>query len=247
MDYAAILPAPAPILTIQDNAIGERLCALFEAIMPPGNGGAYGTRIDITTPTQRLSAHPYCWCDGTDCPWCASHLDPDTWSGSAHALLDAPRAWENLGFVTGQGAPNLWFCDTAQGIDIRLWWYKYIGRGMHGCFVGVPPTAQGLDPIAAFFDAHAEQMRADETRATLLSIPGLEPALGALIQATPNAHLPALQALVERAMRARHEEEILHNVVDAHSRIPRHNRQNQPLSLRWRVKTALENAKPSPR
>lgn len=243
MDHAATQAAPAPMRTINDDALSERLTALFGLVTPDHMDANYGLRIDISTPTQRLSAHPYCWCDGAECPWCSNRIDPDTWTSSAHALLDAPRAWGNLGFVTDQGAPNLWFRDTAQGIDIRLWWYKYIGRGMHGCFVGVPPTAQGLDPIAAFFHAHAEQMRADETRATLLSIPGLEPALGALIQATPNAHLPALQGVVVRAMRARHEEELLHKVVDAHSRIPRHNRQKQPLSLRWRVKTALENAK----
>lgn len=45
--------------------------------------------------------HPFCWCEKSDCAWC----------GSAEER---------------KGAPNFWYKPT----DLKVWWYKYIGRGM---------------------------------------------------------------------------------------------------------------------
>lgn len=48
-----------------------------------------------------FSMHRYCWCEQEDCPWCGDSED-------------------------GIGAPNFHFKPTG----FKLWWYKYIGRGM---------------------------------------------------------------------------------------------------------------------
>lgn len=61
--------------------------------------------------------HPFCWCEGADCPWCractclAGEPDCDNCVN--------PPAPEDY-------APNFLFKPT--GGSVR--WYKYIGRGM---------------------------------------------------------------------------------------------------------------------
>jgi hypothetical protein len=58
--------------------------------------------------------HAFCWCEKDDCPWC-------------NCNEDGTQDWEKYGVVGfTQGAPNFWH--KASGM--RIWWYKYIGRGM---------------------------------------------------------------------------------------------------------------------
>lgn len=51
---------------------------------------------------ETFMMHPFCWCDLDDCKWCAP---------------------ENEG---EEAAPNFHYKPT----DIKVWWYKYIGRGV---------------------------------------------------------------------------------------------------------------------
>lgn len=55
--------------------------------------------------------HPYCWCEKETCPWCS--VDP----------MDKIMLQQN---PEGQSAPNFHYKPT----DFKVWWYKYIGRGM---------------------------------------------------------------------------------------------------------------------
>ena len=41
---------------------------------------------------------------------------------------EARAAFDRAGFVPGHGAPNFRF--RSEGFEARVWWYKYIGRGM---------------------------------------------------------------------------------------------------------------------
>jgi hypothetical protein len=49
---------------------------------------------------ETFMMHRFCWCDKDDCPWCGGEAEQD--------------------------APNFWYKPT----DFKVWWYKYIGRGM---------------------------------------------------------------------------------------------------------------------
>lgn len=86
--------------------------------------GGYGVTVDIVADdTARVSMHRFCWCDGFDCPWCAYHEeDLEDISEEARATL------ADAGHVPGHAAPNFRF--KAADFEARIWWYKYIGRGM---------------------------------------------------------------------------------------------------------------------
>jgi len=43
-------------------------------------------------------------------------------------MLQLTPEFEAKGFVEHHGAPNFWFKDAER--DVRIWWYKYPGRGM---------------------------------------------------------------------------------------------------------------------
>lgn len=83
---------------------------------------------------------PYCWCDKPDCPWCLGcrcegYWDtPDkTYKPNARWVTEKLCDWcagktygKEKGGLPGKGAPNFWHKHSG----IRVWWYKYIGRGM---------------------------------------------------------------------------------------------------------------------
>lgn len=128
----------------------DKLAAVFEGL--PGVDAIYGAHLHLEDQGRILRTHPFCWCERGSCPWCSGHLDTDDWDRSAHALLGrAADDWAEAGFVQGQGAPNLWYRDTDQGVDIRLWWYKYIGRGMEkagkGPLLDLPTLARTIRPM----------------------------------------------------------------------------------------------------
>ena len=51
--------------------------------------------------SDEFMMHPYCWCEKDDCPWCGPDLE-----------------W--------QQAPNFHHKESG----FKVWWYKYINRGM---------------------------------------------------------------------------------------------------------------------
>ena len=89
----------------------------------------YGIRSSLHSEPEgaRFAMAPFCWCGGTDCPWCAPDLTPEE-GYSAHEILRLRPVFEKAGFIPFEGAPNFIFQDDTT--EIRVWWYKYIGRGM---------------------------------------------------------------------------------------------------------------------
>jgi len=112
--------------------LSEALRLLTETICKrtgdDGSGGlggefGYGCNLDCTS----FAMHRFCWCEQEDCPWCVG-CDCDA-SPNPHTckLYRPPERWSlNTGFVVGEGAPNFWHKSTG----LKVWWYKYIGRGM---------------------------------------------------------------------------------------------------------------------
>lgn len=65
--------------------------------------------------------HHYCWCDQDDCPWCG---------------------WE----MEHEQAPNFHHKSTG----FKVWWYKYIGRGMR---IENPQNADFVKILAECMDS----------------------------------------------------------------------------------------------
>jgi hypothetical protein len=69
----------------------------------------YGTNME----DDKFMMHRFCWCEKDDCPWCGGEIIPE--------LMKA------CGFDKEQEtAPNFWY----KPLGFKVWWYKYIGRGM---------------------------------------------------------------------------------------------------------------------
>jgi hypothetical protein len=103
-----------------DDEVSDGLRGLTEAIHraekadgSPGGilGGEFGYGANFEN--DAFMMHRYCWCEKDDCPWCAGDAGPF----SNHSLY-----WSE-GNTT---APNF----LHKPSQSRVWWYKYIGRGM---------------------------------------------------------------------------------------------------------------------
>jgi len=71
-----------------------RMLGEYYATSDTSGGSTYGSVVEH----EYFSMHPFCWCDGSECPWCRE-VDPQ---------------------------PNFHY----KPLDIKVSWYKYIGRGM---------------------------------------------------------------------------------------------------------------------
>jgi len=137
------LRAPSPIRSVERTSrTSERVASLFHGV--PDATMGYGATLHLEQGGRTLTTRTYCWCGSGSCPWCAGCIDSDNWDGSAHALLTAAEVWAAHGFVTGKEAPNLWYRDAHTGVDARVWWYKYIGRGMEASLTGPLSTLDAV-------------------------------------------------------------------------------------------------------
>jgi len=125
---------------ISEGQVSEDLCWLTEHLMTTLNaetsggflGGEYGYGAYFENDTFMM--HPYCWCEGVDCPWCracncevedrGAHLSWD----ERYAVVGECKncAAERETGVEVERAPN--FLHKPSGTSVT--WYKYIGRGM---------------------------------------------------------------------------------------------------------------------
>ena len=146
------------------DALTEALIYLSEQLQPFNQGQAgYGVQADLSTEgtAQRLRMHPFCWCEDMECPWCSCHLSVEE-GYSNHQILQLEPIFEEKGFVPGEGAPNLHL--ESDGFELRIWWYKYIGRGM------TADRHLTLEDVAAFKQrslAILKERQADIYRASL--------------------------------------------------------------------------------
>ena len=77
-------------------------------------GGEFGYGVDYENDIFMM--HPFCWCERDDCGWCAG-------IGVMPQLL---REVGNVKYAESERLPNFLYKPT----NTRIWWYKYIGRGM---------------------------------------------------------------------------------------------------------------------
>jgi hypothetical protein len=71
-----------------------------------------------------FSMHPYCWCEGDDCPWCGGcQCESEPFPPACDFCTVGPV---EAGGGPGKQAPNFWHRPSGA----KVWYYKYIGRGM---------------------------------------------------------------------------------------------------------------------
>lgn len=107
-----------------------------------GGRYGYGARCD----NEVFTMHPYCWCDQDDCAWCWGCVCPDgatVYLDPEGVRTDADTFYDNGGYTWGttRQVPEL-VCDFCRGerlpapnfshaaSGVRVFWYKYLGRGM---------------------------------------------------------------------------------------------------------------------
>lgn len=79
----------------------------------------YGTRCR----DEKFIMHPYCWCEReNDCPYCYDLYDANT--DGERETKEEHRT--EFGSEADSTAPNFWY----KPLGLKVWWYKYIGRGM---------------------------------------------------------------------------------------------------------------------
>ena len=77
-------------------------------------GGEFGYGQDFENDTFMM--HPFCWCEKEDCPWCSD----------IGAMPQLAREVLQIRYAESGRAPNFLY----KPLDFKVWWYKYIGRGM---------------------------------------------------------------------------------------------------------------------
>ena len=86
---------------------------LQKLIKLKGDGSDIEARYGINYEDDTFMMHQFCWCEREDCPWCNGEILPQM-------LRDDTEIQEC------ENAPNFLYKPT----NFKLWWYKYIGRGM---------------------------------------------------------------------------------------------------------------------
>lgn len=86
-------------------------------------GGEFGYGAFYEDDTFHM--RPYCWCGKDDCMWCAGCLCARPGDDDCEYCKPGERMLA-AGGLAGTGAPNFWHKPSG----LRVWWYKYIGRGM---------------------------------------------------------------------------------------------------------------------
>jgi len=130
-----------------------------------GLGGAYGYGADYDSDVFMM--HRYCWCEAEDCPWCGGCFCPSNdWVGNPGSNIVGGKCQWCRGVhrfaehgalppndPPHQTAPNFWHKPSG----MRVWWYKYIGRGMdtHSLPDDLTPILQEcLADIASHLSLH---------------------------------------------------------------------------------------------
>ena len=110
------------------EALSQLLVDVSAHLQPFGQERpGYGIEANLDQQPVVFRMQPFCWCEDEECPWCTGHLCAEE-GYSNHQILRLEPVFAAAGFETGEGAPNFWFEDGTE--SIKVWWYKYIGRGM---------------------------------------------------------------------------------------------------------------------
>ena len=75
--------------------------------------GQWAEKYGVDYEDDVFMMHPFCWCEKDDCLWCGGEIEPELFREMDLSDHHGP-------------APNFWY----KPLDFKVWWYKYIGRGM---------------------------------------------------------------------------------------------------------------------
>jgi hypothetical protein len=123
-----------------EDALSEALRELTGIIDPEGGYGlggpdGYGANFE----NEVFMMHRFCWCESESCPWCMGCMceasektgmirhygDDGKLAGGECGYCHGTRHVDK-GAEPGMGAPNFWHKPSG----LKVWWYKWIGRGM---------------------------------------------------------------------------------------------------------------------
>lgn len=162
MDEQGQLEIITPSVANESDALEHGLGTLTEAIAQIDPeclgwgflGGQFGYGADFEN--EVFLMHPACGCERWDCPWCADCHCTDAvqcpscspsqrWADKGSLPARAP-----FDYSSERGrAPNFWHKPSG----LRVWWYKWIGRGME------VKNADGADLQAIFSECLASLQR----------------------------------------------------------------------------------------
>jgi len=112
MDLNIIFPKGSMGASEYDDLLDTVLRVIAEkaSIDPDGEWASkYGTQFE----NDVFMMHPFCWCEKPDCPWCLACI--------CETAEECEQKCSNKEY-----APNFHY----KPLDFKVWWYKYIGRGM---------------------------------------------------------------------------------------------------------------------
>lgn len=247
MNSAALFPPLAPIIGVDESdTAGARITAVLARLSGPGDHPSQGFSMDATFGGATLRTHGACRCDAIgSCPHCITRLDRDLWDASAHQLLQAPRTWAALGFVHGEGAPNLWWRDDASGLDLRCWWRLVTHRHLRVSFTGAATLDEALAALEGFASTHEDAIVRARVHAAITHKATHTPKLARLLDLAQHDRgaLEALMDLVHDAHVQRQENLAVHKALDQHPRAPRVDGSGAILSAATRFQKACQPRK----
>ena len=215
MDSATLFPAPFPVFPVERESLKNNLEDTLGLLFDPGESVS-GFLIDGRIGTSALTIRPHCYCDKPVCAKCTPHFGPGDWEGSAHDLLSLPQRWADTGYVHDHGAPNVWWRDTYTGQDLRIWWYKSVGRNVHACFPPRRSLRHHLKSLAAFIERERESLRLQHIRTKALALLEDSPRLAALAREADAETLADLMEVLEDRVCLRHTVRAVQSVLDEH-------------------------------
>lgn len=118
---------------MSERRIANDLYDLTETLVKAGHettggllGGEYGYGAFFEN--EVFMMHPYCWCDGADCPWCRGCECVLRDKGDGYDWDERYEVVEECSVCKDDPPREPNFRHKPSGA--RVSWYKYIGRGM---------------------------------------------------------------------------------------------------------------------
>ena len=121
MDLHIIIPKGKLEVVERDLMILAAVISHFGLGKDAGGGmHEYGAQYNC----EVFMMNPFCWCERQDCPWCCSCTCSNTLEPTCDFCTTS--LFPEYGTEPGRPAPNFWYKPT----NLKIWWYKYIGRDM---------------------------------------------------------------------------------------------------------------------
>ena len=206
----------------------------------------YGIDLELEKDGYYLKTKAYCWCEHPECAYCSGYMDHSIMAVSKHSLFEKhmPR-WKKIGFVEGQGAPNFYIHDENRNIKIRIWWHKYIGRGMEWLIEGLDDEDDYLDSVVGLIKQVGNKFRKElKQQVQIQKIEMLLDVENEDIINSLGSNPELVETLYKKLTKLRHLEiEMLriNKTVGNYTSIPAVKRNGEELPLSWRVVTAFSN------